>query len=271
MHRVNRTAVADSELQRALDCGELIRLYQPIVELPSGTPRYVEALLRWDHPGRGLLTPRDFLADEDDSALLVRIGWSGVIEAARRAGEWRRAYPDHPVTVSLNLSAGHLSARELSSRVERLLHDNEAPGQNALAFEISERHFLSHRLRARDRLLALRNLGVEVIVDDFGATAAATDVAPAELRDSALELLESLRSFPLDVVKLDPRFVRRLEGSTGDVVAAAHAVGLRSVALAVEDDAAVRRAMDADFDLAQGFHFHHPERAAYVDDLLASR
>jgi EAL domain-containing protein (putative c-di-GMP-specific phosphodiesterase class I) len=266
----NQTTAAETELQRALDCGELIRLYQPIVELPSGTTRYVEALLRWDHPGRGLLAPRDFLVD-DGSALLVRIGWSVVIEAARRAGEWRRAHPEHPVTVSVNLSSRHLSVRELSSRVEHLLEENEVPGPNALAFEVSEQHLRSHRLRARDRLLPLRNLGVEIVVDDFGATAAAADLDGAELRDSTLVLLESLGSFPLDVVKLDPAFVRRLGPSTADVVAAAHTVGLRVVAVAVENEEDACSANDAGFDLAQGFFFHRPERPAYVDGLLAAR
>ena len=144
MNRLNEAA-AESDLQRALDCGELIRLYQPIVELESGAPAYVEALLRWEHPDRGLLTPNEFLVDPDDSALLVRIGWSVVIEAARRAGEWRRAYPNCPITVSVNLAAGHLDKRELSARVEHLLLDNLVPGPNALAFEVSERTFLSHR------------------------------------------------------------------------------------------------------------------------------
>lgn len=271
MNRVVNQTAAESELQRALDCGELIRLYQPIVELPSGEPRYVEALLRWDHPSRGLLAPADFLLDEDDATLLKRIGWSVMIEAARRAGEWRRAHPDHPVTVSVNLSADQLSARDLSARVDHLLHDNEVPGPRALAFEISERDVPQPRIRARDRLLPLQNLGVEIVIDDFGAAATAAAVEPTTLRDRTLDVLEALCDFPLDVVKLDPRFVVRLGELTADVVAAAHAVDLRAVAVAVEDEAGVQRALDAGFDLAQGFFFHRPERPAYVDGLLASR
>jgi EAL domain-containing protein (putative c-di-GMP-specific phosphodiesterase class I) len=269
MSRVVNESVTESELQRAVDCGELIRLYQPIVELPSGVPRYVEALLRWDHPDRGLLAPAEFLADEDDSALLVRIGWSVMIEAVHRAGEWRQAYPDRPVTVSMNVSAGHLSYRGLSTRIAHLL-DNEVPGPNALALEISERHLGPHRRRTRDRLLPVRNLGVEIVIDDFGASACATDDS-AEALDTTLDRLESLRDFPVDVVKLDPRFVRRLGDATAEVVAAAQAVDLRVVALAVEDDADAQRSLDAGFDLAQGFFFHRPERPANVDGLLASR
>jgi EAL domain-containing protein (putative c-di-GMP-specific phosphodiesterase class I) len=270
MNRLDQ-ATAESDLQRALDCGELIRLYQPIVELASGTPTYVEALLRWDHPGRGLLAPNEFLVDEDDSALLVRIGWSVVIEGARRAGEWRRAYPQRPITVSVNLFAGHLEKRELSARVQHLLYDNEVPGPKVLAFEVSEANLITHRARARDRLTPLRNLGVEIVVDDFGATAAATATDPVELRDSALELVASLGAFPLDVIKLDPRFVARLGACVPDVVAAAHAIDLRVVALALEHEVAVERARDAGFDLGQGFFFHRPSRPGYVDGLLELR
>jgi len=271
MNRVKQTAIAESELQRALDCGELIRLYQPIVDLATDEPVGVEALVRWDHPARGLLGPGDFLLDEDDNALLVRIGWSVVIEAIKRAGHWRRTFPDRPITVSVNLSAGQLERRDLSVRVEQLLLTNEVSGPRALAFEVSERHLLSRRPRARDRLTALRNVDVDIVVDDFGATAAASDVEADELRDSALELLESLATFPLDVVKLDPRFVTRLgtDARIAEVVDAAHAGGLRVVALAVENEDDVRRARHAGCDLAQGFHYFHPKRPSYIDQLLA--
>ena len=273
MNRVNQTVITESELQRALDCGELIRLYQPIVDLATEEPVGVEALVRWDHPARGLLGPAEFLLDEDDNALLVRIGWSVVIEAIQRAGHWRRTFPDRPITVSVNLSAGQLERRDLSVRVEQLLLANEVPGPRAMAFELGERHLLSRPLRVRDRLTALRNVDVDIVVDDFGATAAATAIDPDELRDSVLELLESLARFPLDVVKLDPRFVTRLgtDARIAEVVDAAHAAGLRVVALAVENEDDVRRARDTGCDLAQGFYYSHPERHWYVDQLLADR
>jgi diguanylate cyclase len=270
------TSLAESELQRGLDCGELLRVYQPIVDVASGEPRYVEALLRWDHPTRGLLAPKDFLVEQEDSTLLIRIGWSVVIEAARRSGDWRSRYPDRPITVSVNLSPGHLAARDLSSRVDHLLRDNEVPGPHALAFEIGEYTLLAQRRKYRDRLIGLRNLGVEIVVDDFGAAAAATQVAPHVLRDSAIGLLESLGPFPLDVVKLDPRFVARLAAGgeqpefVADVVSGAHAAGLRVVALAVETEVDAEQAAHAGFDLAQGFHFHRPAPPDSVDALLGA-
>ncbi|HLM17890.1 MAG TPA: EAL domain-containing protein [Acidimicrobiia bacterium] len=140
MSRVQPTVVAESELQRALDCGELIRLYQPVIDLASGVPVQVETLLRWDHPDRGLLAPGEFLVDEDDSSLLVRIGWSVVIEAARRAGAWRRTFPDRPISVAVNLFDDHLDRRDLPNRIEHLLHDNEIEGLRAFAFEVGEHH-----------------------------------------------------------------------------------------------------------------------------------
>jgi len=275
MSRVSHTTVTESELQRALDCGELVRLYQPIVDLASDEPVYVEALLRWERPGLALLGPRDFLVDEDESALIARIGWSVVIEAARRAGHWRRTYPDRPITVSVNLFPSQVAARDLASRVEHLLFDNEVPGPRALAFEVRERELLGnrHRARNRDRLTALRNVEVEIVIDDLGAAAAITDVGADELCHSTVELLEVLASFPLDVVKLDPGFVARLETDKqiAAVVAAAHAADLRVVALGVEEADAVGRARDAGFDLAQGFFFFRPGPPATVDRLLARR
>ena len=72
MNPAHEMILAESDLQRGLDCGEFLRVYQPIVDVASGEPRYVEALLRWNHPTRGLLAPKDFLVDEEDSTLLIR-------------------------------------------------------------------------------------------------------------------------------------------------------------------------------------------------------
>jgi EAL domain-containing protein (putative c-di-GMP-specific phosphodiesterase class I) len=269
------TTVAESELQRGLDCGELFRVYQPIVDVATGELRYVETLLRWEHPARGLLAPKDFLVDEDDT-LLVRTGWSVIIEAARRAAEWRAGYPSRPITVSVNLSDGHLATRDLSSRVDHLLRDNAVSGPCALAFEVGEHLLLTQRPRNRDRLLPLRNLGVEIIVDDFGAEAAASEAAPDVLRDGAVDLFAALGRFPLDVIKLDPRFVARLTTPPGsaallaEVVAGAHTAGFRVAAVAVETDADAARAVRSGFDLAQGFHFHRPLPPNDIDSLLRS-
>ncbi len=270
------TTVAESELQRGVDSGELVRVYQPIVDVATAEPRYVEALLRWAHRSRGVLTPKAFLGDEEDSTLLIRIGWSVVIEAARRAADWRLRFPDRPITVSVNLSARHLAARDLSSRVEHLLHDNLVSEERVLAFEIAEHNALAHRSRHRDRLFGLRNLGVEIVIDDFGASAAETQVAAHVLRDAAIGQLASLERYPVDVVKLEPRFVARLTSGGGDatyladVVAAAHDAGLRVVALAVETDADATRAEAAGVDLAQGFHYHRPTPPSSVDRLLGA-
>ena len=165
-----------------------------------------------------------------------------MIEAARRAGEWRRAHPERPITVSVNLSAEHLEKpRAVGTASSASCTTTWCRAPNALAFEVSERTLLSRRVQARDRLTPLRNLGVEIVVDDFGATAAATAVGPSELRDSLVDLLEPLRAFPLDGIKLDPSVVDRLDGAAADVVGAAHSIDVRVVAVGVEDDVAVER------------------------------
>jgi len=271
VNRVQPAHVVESELQRALDCGELIRLYQPVVDLRTLQPVQVEALLRWDHLDRGLLAPGEFLVDEDDSRLLVRIGWSVVIEATRRAVTWRRAFPHRPITVSVNLFDSHLERRDLPTRVGYLLDDHEPGGPPALAFEVGEHHLLDRRRTARDRLTVLRNLGAEVVIDDFGASAAGTDVMPDELADWAIEAVSTIGRFPLDAVKLDRKFARRLDTEVRlrSVVDAAHAAGITIVALGVEDEEAADRVRRAGFDLAQGFYFARPERPSRIDELLA--
>lgn len=272
MNRLQPAVVDEPELQRALDCGELIRLYQPVFDLRTGALAQVEALLRWDHPHRGLLAPGEFLVGEDDSTLLVRIGWSVVIEAARRAGEWRTRFPERPVTVSVNVFDAHLERKDLPGRVAHLLHDNEIEGPGALIFEVGEHHFRRPRTRERDRLGVLQNLDVAVVVDDFGASVA-TELGPDELRDWSVEQLEFYGRFPVDGVKLDPECVVRLATTARlrTVVDAAHDAGLLVTALAVEDEQMVTRAHGAGCDLAQGFYFARPERPSRIDELLSAR
>ena len=272
MDPVQPMLVADAELQRALDCGELVRCYQPVYDLATGDVAQVEALLRWEQRDGAVLTPGEFLPGHDDSTLLVRIGWSVVIGAVQRAAEWRHRFPDSPVVVSVNLFDSHLALRELPNRVERLV-DHHLDGGPGLAFEVGEHHAKPPRSRTRDRLTIIRNLGAAVVVDDFGAAAAATDDDAGTLRDDACERLESLRSFPLDVVKLAPAFVERLgdDERRRTVVDAAHASGIAVCALAVEDDAGDARARRAGCDLGQGFRYGRPTSADDVAELLAAR
>jgi EAL domain-containing protein (putative c-di-GMP-specific phosphodiesterase class I) len=275
MARGDEATFGVSELQRALDCGELVRVYQPVVDLQTGTPRSVEALLRWNHPTDRQLAPNDFALADGDDELLVRIGWSVVIEAARRAGDWRRRFPDPEITVSVNIAPAHLAARDLSSRVEHLLRDNQVTGREGLAFELGEQVLLPEHKRDRDRIGSVRNLGIEIVVDDFGAADAASDMPADVLREALLRRLESLGRFPLDVIKLDHGLVDRLAADGGgrravaEVVERAHAVGLQVVATTVEcaDDA--DRARQCGFDLGQGFFFHRPGSPDAIDQLLA--
>ena len=264
------TILVESELQRGLDCGEVIRVYQAVVDLSSGAPRYVEALLRWDHPTRGLLWPRDFLPDGDaDGVLQVRVGWSVLIEAARRARRWRTLRPDRPLAVSVNLAPSQLEVRDLAARIGHLLDDNELePG--ALALELSERTMSAGR-RARDKVAAIRNLGVEIVVDDLGAALGAT-ASDDELAQAAANLVDARLAAAVDAVKLDRRLVERLATTPAllaAVVERAHREGTPVVATAVEHEADALRARAAGFDLAQGFFFHRPSPPEHIDALVA--
>jgi EAL domain-containing protein (putative c-di-GMP-specific phosphodiesterase class I) len=174
--------------------------------------------------------------------------------------------------VTVNLFDEHLERRDLPTRVEHLMHDNEVPAAHGLAFEVGEHQLRPEHRRNRDRLTMLHNLGVDIIVDDFGAAAAATDLAPDALRDWATEGFATLGAVPLDAVKLAPSLVRGLETDARlrAVIEAAHATETAVVALAVEDEEMATRARQVGFDLAQGFHFARPERPTRIDELLAA-
>src|SRR5262245_48776713 len=155
------------ELGRAIDLGELQLAYQPVVDLADGRVVCVEALVRWDHPTRGLLWPGEFLDDETDPDVQRRVtGWV-LNDAARWAQHWRSEYPDQPITVAVNLSDHDLDTPNLAAHVANVLRAHALePG--ALAVEIAEAPLFENLERAKTRLLAFRDLGVQVFVDDFG-------------------------------------------------------------------------------------------------------
>jgi EAL domain-containing protein (putative c-di-GMP-specific phosphodiesterase class I) len=284
-------AEPELELGRGVDFGEFQLAYQPVVDLRDGSVGCVEALLRWDHPTRGLLWPGEFL-DRGDAAVRRRVTRWVLTEAARWAAHWRRRFPERPITVAVNLSAEDLEAPDVVDQVAKVVRTNELdPG--ALALEIGEAALYADLARARTRLLAFRDLGVQLFVDDFGTAyssvvtsletmpAQAVYVLPesvgallGEAHDGILMSLASIESLPIDVLKVDRRFVQRLFAERGDsalvesVIRLAHRLGFRVLAEGVEQESEAHRLREAGCDLAQGYYFHRPQTREYIDVIL---
>jgi diguanylate cyclase (GGDEF)-like protein len=204
------------ELRRALDERELVLHYQPEITVGSGDVRRVEALLRWDHPTRGLLLPGDFLAAAERTGLMDALTRYVVDEALRQRREWSLA--GHDLDVAVNVSMRNLLDNGLPDDIADLLERKGAPAA-CLEFEITEHTVVAERFRARAVLERLSELGLRVAIDDFG---------------TSYSSLAYLRRLPLHTIKIDRSFVASMTQDPHDVLIVRSTVDLaRSLGLAV--------------------------------------
>ena len=167
--RLVRELAVGGALEEALERGALEVRYQPIVALPDRRPLAVEALVRWRHPRLGWLTPEEFVPVAEKNGLIVPLGRHVLTEAARQAAAWRERYPQAlPLGVFVNVSALELARPSFAEHVERILSEHGLSGEE-IAFELTERAFIDDRdRRVTETLTALTELGVRLVLDDFG-------------------------------------------------------------------------------------------------------
>jgi len=233
----------ENGLRRALALDQFEVHYQPIVDMPTGELLGCEALLRWRHPERGLVSPATFIPIAEDSFLIVPIGRFVLQRAARDLARWRAQGLD--LYVSVNVSARQLRDEGLLGDVAAALEASGLPGQ-ALCLELTESALVVNPDEVQETLTALRTLGVSLAVDDFG---------------TGYSALSYLRRFPFTHVKIDRSFVCELHLDTalvGAVVALAAALGLIVIAEGVEtaDQEEALRALGC--RTAQGYRFGRP-------------
>ena len=240
----------DAELRRAIEEGQLVLHYQPTVDLASGQVTGAEALVRWQHPRRGLLAPSHFVpfAEVTGSIRLMTTAVLGM--ALDQAAQWRAAGQEIPVAV--NVSAHDVTDPGFVERVTDALALRDLPG-TSLVIELTETGLLADADGASGVLQRLTELGVRVAVDDFGAGYAS---------------LPYLRRFPVSVLKLDSSIVQGLTVDATDAALVrwtldmAHSLGISCVAEGVEDAATLAALEELGCDQAQGFHFQRPWPAA---------
>lgn len=254
-----RTARARSEATSALANGELRLHYQPIVG-PSdgGGVEIVEALLRWQHPSRGLLVAGAFLPDFEQAGVIADIDRWTLGAAARQWRSWVDAGTD--VAIAVNASAAALQHPHFLGWVERALGENGMP-PGALVVEITETAAFSDEVAATRVLFGLANRGVRLALDDFG---------------TGYSSLAYVRRFPVNLVKVDRSFVHQahVDARDGRIVAAlahlAHALDLDVLAEGVEDAAAIGWLAEAGYDLVQGWGVGRPMPPAQAADWIAT-
>jgi EAL domain-containing protein (putative c-di-GMP-specific phosphodiesterase class I) len=247
-------------MRGALESGQFVIHYQPEVDLASGEVVAMEALLRWQHPDRGLLWPGEFLPAAEASGFIVELGEWVVAECVREAALWQRLPSARRAAgkqLWVNVSSAELGAEGFAARVVERMAAVRLP-RGVLGFEVRETSLGSDLASMGEVLTALREAGVMVALDDFGTWY------------SALSHLDEL---PLDAVKLDQRFVRGVgldledDAIVASVIRLAHAHGLQVVAEGVESWSEGARLCELECDRAHGYLFagpQLPERARWL-------
>ncbi len=248
----------EAELTDALGNDELRVHYQLIVDADR-VPRAVEALVRWEHPTRGLLSPTEFLDVAETAGLIVPLGGWVLDQACRQGAKWLARWPDRALRMCVNVSANQLGRPDFSTTLRRVLDDTGLPPQ-LLCLELTESHMLEMTPSVRGELAALRALGVLVAVDDFG-----TGYAP----------LTFLTRLPAQVLKVDRSFVAGIGTDRGDtaivdaLLRLGRAVGCEVVAEGVETVEQWERLLAMGCSRGQGFLHAAPATVGDTEALLA--
>ena len=244
------------ELRTGLDRSELVLHYQPQVHVASGKTVGVEALVRWEHPSRGLLYPDSFLPIAEQAGLMGRLTTQVLELALQQCHRWRGE--GLRLTVAVNLSASDLLNLDFPSLVASALARNAVPA-SALHLEVTEGVLMRDTARAQDLLTALRQLGIRLAVDDYG---------------TGYSSLSYLHALPVDDLKLDRAFVAhcdtdpRSAAIVESTVGLAHNLGMRMIAEGVENEAILGQLGRYGCDLAQGYFLSRPQNPTVLTPWL---
>ncbi|NHZ35666.1 bifunctional diguanylate cyclase/phosphodiesterase [Massilia rubra] len=244
-------------LRGALDDGQFHLLYQPKVDLRSGLIFGVEALIRWEHPEHGVISPLRFIGLAEESGLIVAIGDWVLHTACRQNKAWQDAGLG-PVTMSVNVSPRQFEEKRLVERVAAALRES-ALTPSALELEVTESLIMRDLSQSVEKMRELKAMGISLSIDDFG---------------TGYSSLSALKSFPISTLKIDKSFVRELADNPDDqaiakaVISLGHMLKLRVIAEGVETEQQCAFLRDNDCDEMQGYLFSRPVPPAQIALLL---
>jgi diguanylate cyclase (GGDEF)-like protein/PAS domain S-box-containing protein len=251
-----------ADLQRAVEHGEFILHYQPVIELESGRITGVEALIRWIHPSRGMVPPLEFIPLAEETGLIVTIGRWVLQEACMYAKDLQERYPmDPPFHMAVNLSARQLQRPEIVDEVREILLETGLE-PSSLILEITESVMMSNMELSIERLGELKGLGVLLAVDDFG---------------TGYSSLNYIQHFPVDILKVDKSFVDAMNSDvrksalTATILKLAQDLDLKPVAEGIERADQLEALLELHCDLGQGFFFAKPLDREALQGLLTER
>ena len=247
-----------NDMHDALDENQFEIVYQPIVDLSTGMILKAEALIRWNHPQRGIINPVDFISAAEETGVINAFGDWIFREAAKQVSHWREKY--HPAfQISVNTSPVQFRSEGIDpSDWLRHLSNLGLSGQG-IVVDITESLLLEDNPKVADQLLALHDMGIEIALDDFG---------------SGYSALSNLKKYHIDYIKIDQAFVKSLFTGANDlalceaIVALAHTLGIKVIAEGIETPAQHEMLANRNCDFAQGFLFSRPVAADQFEILL---
>jgi diguanylate cyclase (GGDEF)-like protein len=248
----------EMDLRDALQDGQFFLVYQPTFDLRTMRPTGMETLIRWKHPTRGVVGPDDFVPLLEDTGMIVEVGRWVLAEACRQGAAWRAK--GYAVGVAVNVSAVQLERGDFLSEVQDALA-HSGMDASALTLEITETTIMSDSEQTAARLAAIRQLGVRVAIDDFGA---------------GYSSLKYLQRFPVDILKIDRSFVSRLmlepdgEQLIRTLVQLGKSLSIETLAEGIEHSSALSLLKEENCDSGQGFLFASPLDLAASESFLAA-
>lgn len=245
----------DSDLRRAIERQEFFLVYQPIVSLSTGQIAGFEALIRWQHPERGLVPPADFISLAEETGFIIPLGDWVLQKACCQMRLWQIQYPSAvPLTIHVNVSSKQFAQPDFVHKTRDIVQETEL-AYGSLKLEITEGVIMQHEAFVAQQLNLLRELGICLGIDDFG---------------TGYSSLKYLNSFPLDTLKIDRSFVSQMESNDSleivrTIINLAHNLKMELVAEGVETQAQVTQLQEMGCEYAQGYFFSKP-----LDGLSAS-
>ena len=259
LDRVMTRLELETDLRKALDNQEFVVHYQPILEMKTNQIIGFEALVRWQHPVKGLIPPAEFIPTAEETGLIVPLGYWVLDEACRQLHAWHSQYPaDPPLTMNVNLSTRQCAQPDLIKKISTILKKNELDPR-FLKLELTESLIIDESGSTATMLSDLRDMGIQVQIDDFG---------------TGYSSLSYLHTLPVDTLKIDRSFISRLGLNSNNteivqtILSLAHSLGMKVIAEGVETNEQLSSLKDMNCEFVQGFLFAKPVNGVEAGALL---